>query len=79
MPAPFGVDLVPMKQALDNDDLHGLNACLATLTQRVKNDLLRVAGEKFGFATAEVDGVRYKLAADLAQRLYRHSDTRALS
>jgi hypothetical protein len=44
----------------------------------VRNELIRVAGEKFGFSTAEVYGVRSMLAADLAQRLYRHSDTSAL-
>lgn len=79
MSAPLHVNLVPMKRALDNNDLSALNAYLAALPQRVRNELLRVAGEKFSFATAEVEGVRYMLAADLAQRVYRHSDTRALA
>lgn len=79
MSAPLHVNLVPMKRALDNNDLSALNAYLAALPQRVRNELLRVAGEKFSFATAEVEGVRYMLAADLAQRDYRHSDTRALA
>jgi hypothetical protein len=64
-----------LKRALDNNDLNALNAYLAALPQRTKNALFKAAGEKFGFITAEGDGVRYTLAADLAQRLHRHSDT----
>lgn len=76
--APVDVDLVPLKQALDNNDLHALNAYLATLPQRTKNELFKAAGEKFGFQTHEVDAIRYMLAADLAERLHHHSNTAAI-
>jgi hypothetical protein len=55
-----------LKRALDNNDLNALNAYLAALPQRTKNALFKAAGEKFGFITAEGDGVCYMLAADLA-------------
>lgn len=73
---PDKVKFTPHQRQGNGDE--DCNAYLAVLPQRTKNELLRVAGEKFGFITAEVEGVRYMLAADLAQRLYRHSDTSAL-
>jgi hypothetical protein len=73
--APVGMDLVPLKRALDNNDLDALNVYLSALPQRSKNELFKAAGEKFGFKTEEVEAVGYMLAADLAQRLHRYSDT----
>jgi hypothetical protein len=69
---------MPLKRALDNNDLDALNAYLAALPQRSKNELFNAAREQFGFKTEEVEAVRYMLAADLAQRLHRHSDTSAI-
>jgi hypothetical protein len=66
---------VPLKRAIDDNDLDALNAYLAALPQRIKNALFFAAGNKFGFKTEEVEAVRYMLAADLAQRLHCHSDT----
>jgi hypothetical protein len=46
--------------------------------QRSRNELLRLAGEEFGFETYEVEGVRYMLARELSYRLYRTTNISAL-
>jgi hypothetical protein len=76
--APVGMDLMPLKRALDANDMDALNTYLAGLPQRSKNELLRLAGEEFGFQTYEVDGVRYMLATELSVGVYRHTNTAAL-
>jgi hypothetical protein len=72
------VDLEPLRRVIDRGDLDALRVYLEGLPQRMKNGFLEAAGWRFGFLTAEVDGVVYMLAADLAQRLYRTSNTSAL-
>jgi hypothetical protein len=76
--APIGADLVRLKRALDNNDLHALNAYLAVLPLCTKNALFKAAGERFGFQTHEVEDIRYLLVGDLAQCLDRSSDTTSL-
>ena len=78
MPLLAGVDLAPLKRALDANDLNALNAFLAELLQRRRNELLRLASEESGFETYEVDGVRYMLASELSLRVYRYVNTAAL-
>jgi hypothetical protein len=56
----LGIDLMPLKRALDSNDLDALNAYLAGLPQRSKNELFKAA-----------EAVRSMLAADLAQRSHR--------
>jgi hypothetical protein len=67
----LGIDFMPLKRALDSNDLDALNAYLAGLPQRSENELFKAASEKFGFRAEEVEAVRYMLAADLAQRSHR--------
>jgi hypothetical protein len=73
------MDFVPFQQALERDAIDAVQAYLNAQDQATANELLRLAGERYGFITVEVGGVRYMLAVDLAQRLYRSSDTASLA
>jgi hypothetical protein len=64
-------DLVPLRRARDRDAVDALQAYLNAQDYATANEWLRLAGERYGFITVEVGGVRYMLAVDLAQRLYR--------
>jgi hypothetical protein len=73
------MDFVPFQRVLEPDDVDAVQAYLTAADQATANELLRLAGERYGFLTVDIGGVRYMLPADLAQRLYRSSDTASLA
>ena len=73
------MDFVPFQRALERSAVDVVQDYLNTQDRATSNELLRLAGERYGFITYEVEGIRYMLAVDLAQRLHRHSDTSGLA
>jgi hypothetical protein len=69
---PASTSLVPLKHAIEQDQVSDIHRFLSALPQDTANEWFRLAGDKFGFPTAEIEGIRYGLSRDLSTKIYGH-------